>query len=364
MRAQARLRAGVAAIMIQALTGRRSTAMLASRLRRLAAAAVAALVATLLSALAQPGGDNVVLAVPNVALSFAPGYLAEDLGLFAKQGLNVKSVVITGIGSANAVISGSADFAQISGATLTRAAARGQRLLGLASTLIRPAVQIVLRKDIATTSGFDPKAPLAERARLMRRRTIGVDSINSVIHAYVLLLARRAGYNPDDIRIAPMAPQSLLAAFQTRQIDGFAMSMPWPLQPVLEGNAVVIASGFDGDPPDMSPFGYNVFVAKPETCERRKGVCAKLGKAVVEAIDTMLDRPTEALAVLRKRFETFDEKLFAAGFAEIRKGARRPPVVTKADLENAEIYNIDAGLLKPEEKLKSYDGLYTDEYVK
>jgi NitT/TauT family transport system substrate-binding protein len=94
---------------------------------------------------------------------------------------------------------------------------------------------------------------------------------------------------------------------------------------VLDGNAVVIASGFDGDPPDMSPFGYNVFVAKPETCERRKSACAKLGKAVVEAIDTMLDRPSEALAVLRKRFETFDEKLFAAGFAEIRKGARRPP---------------------------------------
>ena len=74
---------------------------------------------------AQPGGgaENVVLAVPNVALTFAPGYLAEDLGLFAKHGLNLKSVVITGIGSANAVISGSADFAQISGATLTRAAA-------------------------------------------------------------------------------------------------------------------------------------------------------------------------------------------------------------------------------------------------
>jgi len=335
--------------------------MLAYGLRRLAA--VAAFVFAMPSAYAQPA-DNVVLAIPNVALTFAPGYLAEDLGLFAKQGLNVKSVVIAGIGSANAVISGSADFAQISGATLTRAAARGQRLLGIVSTLNRPTIQIVLRKEIAAAAGFDSKAPLAERARLMRGRTIAVDSINSVIHAYVLLLARRAGYNPDEIRIAPMAPNSAMAAFQTRQVDGFAMSMPWPLQPVLEGSAVVIASGSDGDPPDMYPFGHNVFVAKPETCERRKGVCAKLGKAMVEAIATMLDRPSEALAVLRRRFETFDEKLLAAGFAEIRKGAPRPPVVTKADLENAELYNIGAGLLKPDEKLKSYDGLYTDEYVK
>ena len=107
------------------------------------------------------------MAVPNVALTFAPGYLAEDLGLFAKHGLNLKSVVITGIGSANAVISGSADFAQISGATLTRAAARGQRLLGIVGTLNRPVIQIVLRKEIAAAAGFDPKAPLERRAQVM-----------------------------------------------------------------------------------------------------------------------------------------------------------------------------------------------------
>ena len=79
---------------------------------------LAALAAVLMAAPAdaQPGAaaENVVLAVPNVALTFAPGYLAEDLGLFTKHGLNVKSVVITGIGSTNAVISGSADFAQAS----------------------------------------------------------------------------------------------------------------------------------------------------------------------------------------------------------------------------------------------------------
>jgi sulfonate transport system substrate-binding protein len=327
------------------------------------AATIAIALAVSQAARAQPT-ENVVLAVPNVALTFAPGYLAEDWGLFAKHGLNVKSVVITGIGSANAVISGSADFAEISGATLTRAAARGQRMLGIVGSLNRPVIQIVLRKEIAEAAGFDPKAALDKRVQIMRGRTIAVDSINSVIHAYVLLLARRAGYNPDDIRIAPMAPTNAMAAFQTRQIDGFAMSMPWPLQPVLDGSAVVIASGADGDPADMHPFGHNIFVAKPETCERRKTACARLGAAMNETIARMLDHPDEALAPLQKRFASFDGKLLAAGFAEIRKGTPRPPIVTKADLENAELYNIGAGLLKPEEKLKSYDGLYTDEFVK
>src|SRR4029450_7712767 len=100
-------------------------------LNRIAALSAVALLTAAAPALAQQAEDA-VLAVPNVALTFAPGYLAEDLGLFAKHGLNLKSVVIAGIGSANAVISGSADFAQISGATLTRAAARGQRMRALA----------------------------------------------------------------------------------------------------------------------------------------------------------------------------------------------------------------------------------------
>ena len=42
----------------------------------------------------------------------------------------------------------------------------------------------------------------------------------------------------------------------------------------------------------------------------------------------------------------------------------RSPVTLRAALENGERYSIEAGLLKPEDKLKSYDGLYTDEYVK
>ena len=306
--------------------------------------------------------DEVVMAVPGAAMTFTAGYVAEDLSLFEKQGLKVKSVVIAGIGSTNAVIAGSADFAQISGATITRAAARGQRLVAIASTLNRVTVQLVLRKDF--TAGFDPKASLDKRAQILRGRTIAVDSVNSVLHAYLLLVARRAGVNPDDIRIATMAPTSVLAAYQAKQIDGFSMSMPWPLQPVLEGSATLIASGPDGDPADMIPFAHNLVVAKPETCEKRKAVCGKMGKAFAEAVTYMHEHPEETLALLKKRFASLDNALLAAAFKEILKGTPRPPVVTKADLEHAETYNIDAGLLKPEEKLKSYDGLYTDEYVR
>ena len=76
------------------------------------------------------------------------------------------------------------------------------------------------------------------------------------------------------------------------------------------------------------------------------------------------DGPGEALPLLRKRFAQFDERQIAAAFEDIRKITPRSLLVTKAGLENAELFNIEAGLLKPEEKLKSYDGLFTDQFVR
>jgi ABC-type nitrate/sulfonate/bicarbonate transport system substrate-binding protein len=306
--------------------------------------------------------EDATLVYPNVALTFSAAYVAEDLGLFAKQGVRIKSLMIAGPGSSNAVISGSAEFALASVTVQTRAAARGQRLLSIANPTDRPIVQIILRKDLAPN--FDPKAPLADRVRLLRGRTIAVDAIGSIIHAYPLMLAKRAGFDAAEIRIAPMAPPSALAAFKARQIDGFAMSMPWPIGPVLEGAATVIASGIDGDPPDMKPFGMATLVTKPETCAKRKSLCMKMGHAMAEATAYLRDHPDAARTLLKKRFATLDDKVFAAGFEQIRKSTQVPPVTTLEALENGERYSIEAGLLKPEDKLKSYDGLYTDEYVR
>ena len=307
---------------------------------------------------------DVVLANPAISLSFSASYLAEDLGIFTKHGLRVKIMDIPGVGAANAVISGSADFAQPSAITLTRAAAKGQRMLAIAETSNKPIIQVALRKEIAEAGGFDPKASFAKRAALLRGRTIAVDATGSLIHAYVRLMAKRAGIPIDDVKIAIMQPPNMIAAFQTKQIDGFAMSPPWPLIPVVEGTAVTIASGPDGEPEDLLPFANNVVVTKPETCQQRRALCEGMGRSFAEAEAYIQDHPAEALALLKKRFSKLDEKVLAAAFETVRKISPNPPRVDKKGLENAEIFNIDAGLMTPDEKLSSYDGLATDEFVK
>lgn len=308
-------------------------------------------------------GEEIILADPAFSLTFAAGYIASDLDLWSKHGIKVKTVQIQGIGAINSVISGSSQFAQASASSFGRASARGQKLVAIATTIDRPFAQVVLRKEIAQAGGFDPAAPLGKRAALLKGRTIAVDSINSMIHAYVRLIAARAGFSPDDIRIAPMAPNSMLAAFKSKQIDGYAMSLPWPLKAVQDGEALLIASGPDGDPGDMIPFGHNLIVAKQDTCAQRKPLCLAMGQSIKDATAFIKTKPDEAFALLKKRFPTLDDPLLKASFDELRKVTPSPPVVMKASIENSEIFNVEAGLLKADEKLKSYDGLFTNEFV-
>jgi NitT/TauT family transport system substrate-binding protein len=329
-------------------------------MRLLAGIAAALLLAP--AAEAQQTLHDATFAVPAFSLSFSLQYLADDLGLWAKHGLAMKSVLIAGIGSANAVISGSADAGDASPTTLTRAAAHGQKLLAIGALQDHLFLEVVLRKDLAP--GFDANAPLQQRVQLLKGRTIAVDSINSIIHAYVRLLAHRGGFDPDEIRIAPMQPNNMIAAFETKQIDGFAMSLPWPLEPVLKGEAVTVASGIKGDPPDMVPFAQATVVVRPDTCEARAWLCEGVGGALADGAAYVQDHPADAEALLAKHFPTLDPKLVAAAFDEMRAVTPRPPAVTAKTLENADTLNIEAGLMKPEERLPSYDGIFTDKYVK
>jgi ABC-type nitrate/sulfonate/bicarbonate transport system substrate-binding protein len=308
-------------------------------------------------------GEEIILADPAFSLTFAAGYIATDLDLWSKHGIKVKTVQLQGIAAINSVIAGSSQFAQASASSFGRASARGQKLIAIATTIDRPFAQVVLRKDIAQAGGFDAKAPLEKRAALLKGHTIAVDSINSMIHAYLRLIAARAGFSPDDIRVAPMAPNSMLAAFQSKQIDGYAMSLPWPLKAVQDGEALLIASGPDGEPGDMIPFGHNMIVAKQDTCAQKKPLCLAVGQSIKDATAFIKNKPDEAFAILKKRFPTLDEPLLKASFEELRKVTPSPPVLNKASIENSELFNIQAGLLKPDEKLKSYDGLFTNEFV-
>src|SRR5436190_1669872 len=201
---------------------------------------------------------DLLIALPAATLTFSAPFIAEDGGFYKREGLKVSHRTIVGVGSVNAVIAGSADFTVGTGPVFLRAAAQGQRLYAIANLLDRSLVELVLRKDVAEAAGITDKMPLAERAKVMKGKTIGIQGVGSIVHAWQRLVASRGGLDLEkDVRIAPMDPPAMLPALENKAIDGYATSLPFTTQAVSKGAAIMLASGTT-DAPDLLPFAYDL----------------------------------------------------------------------------------------------------------
>jgi len=327
----------------------------------------AGLVAASLAAPARAEMEHTTLAFPAIALIFASGYIAQDAGIFKAEGLDVKEQVITGIAATNAVIAGSVDFALASGVTLTRAAARKQPVLGIAGTYDRTGFWVVVSKKIAEERHFDPKAPLAERAKVMKGLRFAVGAIQAIPHAYLKLIAKAGGLDPEnDIVVAGISPPEQVPALERGAIDGFSGGPPILEQAIDKGLGVVVADGTTSavvDPPWLSHVAANVLLTRPQTFVEHRSLCVKMGHAMVLANAYMHEHPKEAMALLAKRVNVTDEKVMDQAYKNTLYATPLKPLLDAKGLSVADDLNVEAGFMKAEEKLPSYDAIFTNEFV-
>src|SRR5262249_55843535 len=124
---------------------------------------------------------DIIMALPAQTLTFSTAFVAEDAGFYRNEGLKVSHRFLVGVASPNAVIAGSADFTIGTGPVFLRAAAQGQRMLAIANLLDKPLVELVLRKDVAEAAKIIPTMPLAERAKALRGKTVGIQGVGSIV---------------------------------------------------------------------------------------------------------------------------------------------------------------------------------------
>jgi ABC-type nitrate/sulfonate/bicarbonate transport system substrate-binding protein len=306
--------------------------------------------------------DHVMLALPTEGMQFLSYYVADDLGLFKEQQLDVKHIVLTGVASFNAVVSNSADFAFASGASITRAAAHGQRMIAIAQMNNMPSWDIVIRKDVAEAAHFDPNAPLAERAKVLQGKVIGTQGINSLDHAYLRAVARLGG-DADNMTVSSMAPVDTLAAFSRHAIDGFVSGAPWPEQVEDDGSAVAVAIGPKGEPESLVPIASGLVITRPQLCADHRAVCVKMGHAMVAAAKAAHDRQKDVLDVLAKHFPQIKPAVLERSLQLLIAGTPAMPTVDSNAIRKGDQLNVDAGFMKPSDMLPSYDGLSTNEYL-
>ena len=334
--------------------------------RHLLAAGTAVLIAT--ATHAQAAMENTSVALPAIVPIFASLYVAQDAGIYKEVGLEVKEQVIAGIGSANAVISGSIDFSSSSGVTLTRAAARQQPVIGIGNTYDRSGFWIVIKKSIADERHFDPKAPLAQRAALMKGLRIAIGGFQAIPDAYAKTIAHIGGLNSDtDFVRAAISPTDTLGAMKTGSIDGASIGAPVLEQLQQDNFAVVLTNGTTAnptDPPWLSHVAANVIFVRKQTCTERKSLCVKMGEAMVKAAAYVHQHADETKKILAKRLNIADPAIIDDMYRVVVAGTSRPPTLDAEELSAAEELNIQAGFMPADQKLKTYDGIFTNEFVK
>ncbi len=308
--------------------------------------------------------EQTTLAFPAVNLAFIDLYVAQDEGIWKKEGLDVKVQHIQGIGSTNAVIAGSVDFGFASGPTVTRANARGQKLVALATTINQSDEYIVIRKEIADARHFDPSASLAERGKVLKGLTIATGGAGAIPDVVLKVVAQEAGLPRNDVTTAPMRPPEFMAAFSRKAIDGFVSGPPFTQVVVLDGTGVIVSNPEEGEPKQYSPVSSALLLTRASFCPAHKSICTKMVHGIVEASKFVHAHRDATIAVMKKNFGRYSDKVLAASYEALTKMMPVPPITTPEELENSDRLDIAAGFLKPADKLSNYAAIIDNQFTK
>jgi ABC-type nitrate/sulfonate/bicarbonate transport system substrate-binding protein len=309
--------------------------------------------------------EETSISLPALSLGFTPTYVADAKGFWTKRGLNVTLHQITGIGSMNAVLAGSVDFTNSSGPTVIRALIRGQKSLSIGSTYDGLPFEILVAPEVMKKAGITESSPIEKKAQALKGLKVSVTSPNTIPHVYLRYFARRGGVDPErDIQVVSIPPEAGIASLKNGTTEGYVQGPPWPQIAQHRGVGVLLASALRGDLPELNPLTYNVVATRPDFCDKKPTVCQRLMDGYLDAMNFQLDHPDETLAILEKKMPGADPAALKESLVLLAKGTPRTTKINLKGMANAQTLSIQGGMIKADEKLASFDALFTNKFAK
>jgi NitT/TauT family transport system substrate-binding protein len=305
--------------------------------------------------------ENASIALPALTVIFLPVYVAKDAGIWKKLGLNVTLHQITGMGSTNAMLAGSVDFAVQSGQSLIRGDIRGRHMLGIA--LMADGIDFDLVAGAKLAKNIDMSAPVEKRVAALKGKTVSTDAPNTVIDGVLRYLIAKAGLNPEtDITTVYMQPSEAIAALKSGAVAASMLNYPWVETAQREAGGVDIASGVT-DLPELLPTAATTTTVRQGYCEKHGSICEKLVHGYVLAHKFIREHPDKALQIAEKRMPK-------ANLSDLKKSmpiiVKTMPLVPRYDAAaflHAQKIMIIGGMLRKSEERTSFAGMFTNKYV-
>ena len=253
------------------------------------------------AARAQDAALPVTIALSSNSLAYGGLRIAEQLGLFTKDGLAPRIVVLdSGSAATAALVSNSADFASSGPAEVLAARARGLDIRIVNSVYHGFAAPIVLAASVAAKLAVTPSSPLAERYKALDGLAIAAPSATSALVAPVRGAAEQAGAK---IRLVYMAQPSMIPALQTGAIQGYIASSPYWSASVLDKAGVMWINAARGElPAAFQPSSSAVLEVMGSTVEANKEKTARLRRVFTDVAERIKSDPAAAFAALQRAY--------------------------------------------------------------
>jgi NitT/TauT family transport system substrate-binding protein len=218
------------------------------------------------------------------ALVYLPWDLAQGLGYFAAEGLDVNITYTKGGSEASlALVSGSVDYSGNAVDHAIAAQARGKSLVMIADFMGQPGITLLIRpQDKDKFKSFKD----------LKGKAIGVTTIGAATHVIALWMAHRAGLSRDDVKIIGVGGGgTATAALAGGTVDATFGNDPFVTQMVRSGRGMSLVDLFV-PAQARAAMGYHAYcftgaLTRGEVIAKNPQTTQKIVNALVRAMKFM-----------------------------------------------------------------------------
>jgi NitT/TauT family transport system substrate-binding protein len=283
---------------------------------------------------AVPVGAKGVYAAPG--LSFSAIFLANRMGLWAKNGLTAELKQVQGGPlSMVALTNHEAHFAGVASTDPVVSWEKGIRTLAIGAFTGSLAMQFTARKDWMSRVGVSPKASLDEKVKVFKGARVGASTIGGGPAQYTRYLARHAGIDPErDMKILAVGfGAARMAALRTNQVDVTVGDAPEADQVELEGFGELFIDCAH-EVPLFKDFPYTVALVTPELANEQPDLVRRVAHTLGQANDMFWTSFGEAVDILKQQFANVPAKAMERALERDRDSYPRGCRMTAAMWEN------------------------------
>lgn len=258
---------------------------------------------------AEPRKVRMSQAVDSVA------YVAVDYarvaGFYAAEGVEVEQIISRGGGpDVAALVSGDVEFNTAAPTYQLNTIRHGRDVILIHNYIKSMNQSLVVSADAVKRAGIAAGAPIADRLKALKGMTLGITQPGAMTDQHIRFLLRKGGVDVKDVKLVAIGgAQALVTALETKQIDGFAISLG-PDRTAVSRGAVMWVDNLRGDVAGLSPFPMvNLYTTK-RFADSNPQIVRKVVRATQRAVKDMADKSPEDLArILQARYKSMDPEV-------------------------------------------------------